>query len=120
MAGAGWVATGDSFLGRITKARILQAVQEAKGEAAADRIAHLKKPEMVIAAEELLAATGWLPEPLRTPGMPFGAFAEAASRVEIGAEAGTAAKDGEQAMADEARPDEDERASESALSTAAE
>jgi len=67
MAKAGWTATADSYLGRVTKARILDAVREAKGDAAADRIAGLKKPEMVTAAEELLDGTGWLPEPLRTP-----------------------------------------------------
>jgi len=67
---AGWVVTGDSYLGRVTKARILEAVHEAKGENAADRIAGLKKPEMVTAAEDLLAGTGWLPEPLRTPPLP--------------------------------------------------
>src|SRR6056297_762990 len=43
MAKAGWTATGDSYLGRVTKARILEAVREAKGEDAADRIAGLKK-----------------------------------------------------------------------------
>lgn len=62
--------TGDSYLGRVTKARILEAVHEAKGENAADRISGLKKPEMVTAAEDLLAGTGWLPEPLRTPPLP--------------------------------------------------
>ena len=67
MGEAGWVATGDSYLGRVTKARILEAVREAKGEEAAGKIAGLKKPEMVTAAEDLLAGTGWLPEPLRTP-----------------------------------------------------
>ena len=39
MAKAGWTATGDSYLGRVTKARILEAVREAKGEDAADHIA---------------------------------------------------------------------------------
>ena len=67
MAKAGWAATADSYLGRVTKARILEAVREAKGDKAADRIAGLKKPDMVAAAEELLAGTGWLPEVLRTP-----------------------------------------------------
>jgi len=70
MAKAGWTATGDSFLGRVTKARILEAVREAKGEDAADRIASLKKAEMVTAAEDLLSGTGWLPDPLRTPLLP--------------------------------------------------
>ena len=40
-------------------------------EVVAQRIAHLKKAEMATAAEELLAGTGWLPEPLRTPGQSF-------------------------------------------------
>ena len=67
MGAAGWAATGDRYFGRVTKARIVEAVREAKGEEAAERITGLKKPEMVTAAEELLAGTGWLPEPLRTP-----------------------------------------------------
>ncbi|MFN6987152.1 MAG: DNA-binding protein, partial [Rhizobium oryzihabitans] len=50
---------------RVTKARILQAVSEAKGPRAAERIAHLKKGDMAREAETLLADTGWLPEPLR-------------------------------------------------------
>src|SRR3546814_17011687 len=68
MAVAGWRPTVNTFLGRVTKARILQAVTEAKGEHAADRIAHLKKGDMATEAETLLADTGWLPEPLRTVG----------------------------------------------------
>src|SRR3546814_4236934 len=68
MAVAGWRPTVNTFLGRVTKARILQAVTEAKGEHAADRIAHLKKGDMETEAETLLADTGWLPEPLRTVG----------------------------------------------------
>jgi ParB family chromosome partitioning protein len=66
MAAMGWTPTVDNFLGRITKARILQAVAEAKGQRAADRIEHLKKGDMATEAETLLADTGWLPEPLRT------------------------------------------------------
>ena len=66
MAAAGWKPTVDNFLGRVTKARILQAVSQAKGQRAADRIEHLKKGDMAAEAETLLADTGWLPEPLRT------------------------------------------------------
>jgi ParB family chromosome partitioning protein len=66
MVAAGWKPTVDNFLGRVTKARILQAVAEAKGQRAADRIEHLKKGDMAAEAETLLADTGWLPEPLRT------------------------------------------------------
>ena len=66
MVKAGWTPTADSYLGRVTKAQILAAVREAKGDKDADRIAGFKKPDMVEAAEELLADTGWLPQPLRT------------------------------------------------------
>lgn len=66
MVKAGWTPTADSYLGRVTKAEILAAVREAKGDKEADRIAGFKKPDMIEAAEELLAGTGWLPQPLRT------------------------------------------------------
>ena len=66
MAAAGWSPTLDNYLGRVPKARILEAVREAKGEASAQLIDHLKKPEMAKEAERLVACTGWLPEPLRT------------------------------------------------------
>ena len=68
MVTVGWTPTADVYLARVTKAQILEAVREAKGDDAADRIAGLKKPEMITAAEELLEGTGWLPEPLRTQG----------------------------------------------------
>jgi ParB family chromosome partitioning protein len=57
----------------VTKARIVEAVREAKGEAAAQLIEHLKKGEMAERAQELLAGSGWIPEPLRTPGRASGA-----------------------------------------------
>ncbi len=68
MAAAGWEATVETYLGRITKARILAAVREARGEDAARRLEGMKKGEMAETAEGLLAGAGWLPEPLRTPG----------------------------------------------------
>src|SRR3546814_3121653 len=43
---SGWSATVDNYLGRVTKPRILAAVEEAKGAAAASRLSGLKKPEM--------------------------------------------------------------------------
>jgi ParB family chromosome partitioning protein len=67
MVAAGWTPTVDNYLGRVTKARILEAVREAKGEASAQLIDHLKKPDMAKEAERLLVGSGWLPEPLRTP-----------------------------------------------------
>jgi ParB family chromosome partitioning protein len=68
MVEAGWRTTVANYLGRVTKARILEAVREARGEAAAQLIDHLKKDEMAREAERLLDGTGWLPEPLRTAG----------------------------------------------------
>lgn len=67
LVAAGWTPTVDNYLGRVTKARIVAAVGEARGEQATQSIAHLKKGEMAEAAQTLLAGSGWLPEPLRTP-----------------------------------------------------
>jgi len=63
---AGWHATAAAYFGRVTKAQILDAVRDAKGTAAAELIAHLKKSDMAREAERLLCGSGWLPEPLRT------------------------------------------------------
>ncbi|WP_336959905.1 ParB/RepB/Spo0J family partition protein [Sphingobium aquiterrae] len=62
-----WTLTVDSYLGRVTKAHITAAVADAVSEEAAARIVPLKKPDMALAAEQLLAGTGWLPAVLRTP-----------------------------------------------------
>lgn len=67
MAEAGWAPTVDNYLGRVTKPRIIEAVREAKGDATAVLIDHLKKGDMAREAERLLDGTGWLPEPLRLP-----------------------------------------------------
>ena len=104
VAAAGWTATVDSYLGQVTKARIVGAVREARGERAAERIVHLKKGDMAKAAEGLLAGTGWLPEPLRTPGHalpePFEPAAEEAAIETVEA--------AEVAEADETEPSEAE------------
>ena len=65
---AGWRPTVETYLGRVPKRRILEAVQEGAGERAAELINHLKKADMAKEAERLLADSGWLPEPLRRPG----------------------------------------------------
>ena len=65
MVAAGWSASVENYLGRVTKAQILEAVREACGEASAQLIDHLKKADMAHEAERLLAGTGWLPQPLR-------------------------------------------------------
>jgi ParB family chromosome partitioning protein len=62
-----WRPTVRSYLGRITKARILEAVREGVSAEAADQIAGMKKPDMAEAAEQLLAMTDWLPAVMRTP-----------------------------------------------------
>jgi ParB family chromosome partitioning protein len=69
MVTAGWVPTTENYLGRVTKARILEAVIEAKGEQAARRMEGLKKDAMAEAAAQMLAGFGWLPEALRTKGV---------------------------------------------------
>lgn len=61
-----WRPTVRSYLGRVTKARVLEAVREAVSCEAAERMTQMKKAEMAKAAEQLLAATGWLPSLLRT------------------------------------------------------
>jgi len=65
MVEAGWEPTVDGYLNRVPKARILEAVREAKGEGTAQLLDHLKKGEMAIEAERLLKGSGWLPEVLR-------------------------------------------------------
>ena len=63
-----WTPTVDSYLGRVTKAHIVEAVTEGVSEDAARRIADMKKPDMAQAAEQLLDGSGWLPAALRTAG----------------------------------------------------
>ncbi len=65
MVAAGWEPTADNYLNRVPKARILEAVREAKGEGTAQLLDHLKKGEMATEAERLLKGCGWLPEVLR-------------------------------------------------------
>ena len=61
-----WRPTVQSYLGGVTKAGILEAVREGVSDEAAERLSGLKKVEMAAAAEQLLAATDWLPLLLRT------------------------------------------------------
>jgi ParB family chromosome partitioning protein len=99
MTAAGWRPTVDNFLGRVTKARILQAVREARGAAQAQLIDHLKKAEMAEQAEGLLETSGWLPEPLRTPGRTIAPVTSDAAE--------TAAPGGDEAGADDAMAGEE-------------
>ncbi|MCM2467273.1 chromosome partitioning protein ParB [Agrobacterium vitis] len=76
MVDAGFRPTVENYLGRVTKPRILAAVREGAGERAAQLIVHLKKGDMAVEAERLLADTGWLPEPLRLADLDGKAAAE--------------------------------------------
>jgi ParB family chromosome partitioning protein len=112
IAATGWNPSGENFFGRVTKARILDAVREARGEDQARRIEMLKKGDMAAQAEHLLAGSGWLPEPLRTPRRtPHGAqrvttFAQDEAPIEE-----TAAIESETAIDEIAPEDEAEDAS---------
>lgn len=120
MVTAGWKPTVDNYLGRVTKARILQAVTEAKGQRSADRIRHLKKGDMATEAEASLVDSGWLPEPLRTPGNGSADTADACdpSNTESGEQMAT--NDGETAVGDKSVSDDTASADDIPLPVAAE
>ena len=122
MAAVGWTPTVDGYLGRVTKARILQAVREAKGTDAAERIATFKKGEMAEKAEAILAGSGWLPEPLRTPGQVFDPVPDAAVTESAAVEGEQVSGNDEPSTdgADQVEPDADVLADEEAWPAAAE
>ncbi|RDJ20261.1 ParB/RepB/Spo0J family partition protein [Bosea caraganae] len=62
-----WSPTVPAYLGRVTKAAIMQAVEEGVSNEAAQRLGSLTKVEMARQAERLLVETDWLPAGLRTP-----------------------------------------------------
>ncbi|NJM81270.1 MAG: ParB N-terminal domain-containing protein [Tabrizicola sp.] len=98
MAAAGWKPTADAYLGRVTKARIVAAVAAVKGDKIAADLEPLKKDAMVAKAEELLAETGWLPEPLRTPGPSVEARGDVVEDGDDSEGVQSAEKDGEPVM----------------------
>lgn len=107
MVDAGWTPTVE-FLGRLTKARILQAVREARGADSAQLIDHMKKDVMAREAARLLEGSNWLPEPLRVDEV----SADAGDAV-AGDMSDEAALDGDAAelpafLADDADPSSDE------------
>lgn len=63
-----WQPTTESYLGRVPKTLILEAVREGAGITTATRIAGMKKEAMAANAAELLKGTGWLPRWLQVPG----------------------------------------------------
>jgi ParB family transcriptional regulator, chromosome partitioning protein len=62
-----WQPTAANYLGRVSKALILEAVTEGISPNAAANLATLKKGDMAATAEERLAGKGWLPALMRTP-----------------------------------------------------
>jgi ParB family chromosome partitioning protein len=62
-----WQPTVESYFSRVTKAQIVTAVRESKGDVEADRMTGMKKADMATRAENLLRGSGWLPLALRTP-----------------------------------------------------
>ncbi|GAD58526.1 ParB N-terminal domain-containing protein [Brevundimonas sp. BAL450] len=75
-----WTATAASYFGRVSKARVMEAVEEGVSKTDADRLAGMKKADMAEAAETLIAGKGWLPPLLRTaPPQVADAGEEAAS-----------------------------------------
>lgn len=60
-----WQATAESFFAGVSKAKLLEAVNEGKGNEAVCRIEKMKKADAVIAAAAALDGTRWLPSLLR-------------------------------------------------------
>ena len=62
---AWFTPTADSYFNRVNRAQILADIDEAKGEHA-PALEKLKKPELAIRAEGLVAGTSWLRQAMRT------------------------------------------------------
>jgi ParB family chromosome partitioning protein len=120
MAAVGWRPTVDNYLGRVTKGRIIEAVREASGDTTAERIRPLKKAEMATAAEDLLSGSGWLPEPLRTPGQTFAPGVEPDPAFDTAGEAQSADDGGEPALDQSCAGDDASEPSVAAAAVAAE
>lgn len=64
-----WEPTVERYLGRVSKARIAEAIREAVSDEAAGNLATMRKAAMAESAAERLAGKGWLPTSLRAPRM---------------------------------------------------
>jgi len=60
-----WKPEAKSFFSKVTKAQILSIIREVKGDAHAQMIDYLKKADMAVEAERLMAGSNWLPDPLK-------------------------------------------------------
>lgn len=67
-----WVPSAANYLGSVSKAKAVQAVQEATGVDCTQTVAGMKKPDAVAYCAAKLEGSRWLPAPLRpltaTPG----------------------------------------------------
>ena len=63
-----WTASEASYLGRVPKARLVEAVTEACGTEAVGDLAKMKKAQAVAHAQAKLDGTRWLPAVLRNRG----------------------------------------------------
>ena len=119
-----WTPTAARYLDRVTKAHVLAAVTEGVSDEAAGRIAGLKKPDMVAAAEPLLAGTGWPPALLRTAkpdqGQSEADPADSASPADLGAAVDVLALDTGLEPAQDEGADQGERQGDGASTEAAE
>jgi ParB family transcriptional regulator, chromosome partitioning protein len=61
-----WTPTGESYLGRVKKEQILEAISQGTAEKNLEDLRKLKKGELVAAAERRLAQSRWLPEILKS------------------------------------------------------
>jgi ParB family chromosome partitioning protein len=61
-----WTPTGESYLARVKKDQILEAIEQGTAETNFEDLRKMKKAELVDAAERRLAESRWLPEILRS------------------------------------------------------
>jgi len=61
-----WQPTAETYLGRVSKEQIVEALREADKFRPYD-VADMKKAQLAAHAEKQLAGSGWLPAILRTP-----------------------------------------------------
>lgn len=62
-----WEPSGMNYLRHVPKSQVLEAVTQAVSAEAAAALAKLKKDELVVQAETLIAGRRWLPQVLRPP-----------------------------------------------------
>jgi ParB family chromosome partitioning protein len=60
-----WDATAENFFGSVSKAKLVEAVREVKGDSTAAALDGMKKAGAVTAAVAALEGTRWLPTLLR-------------------------------------------------------